>query len=976
MRTHLKFLATATLMISTFSGTANGQGNATATVSGRVLDPQQLALPGVTVTARSPQLQGERTVVTSEGGDYILPLLPAGEYELTFELSSFAPRKERVYVGPGESKTLHVALSVSAVSETLTVTGARSNVSESAPATTNITGTLLEKLPTSRTILGAVAFAPGAHSTGPDGATTFSGAYSYQNLFLIDGVVAQDNLRSNLYNLYIEEAVQDTNIMTGAVSAEFGRFGGGVVNTITKSGGDRFSGSLRTTLTNDKWTALTPFPNDSRIDNLVPTIEATVGGPLQRGRMWFFAAARHTDPKVTRQTASFTNIPFIDRRLERRFQGKLTYGLTANHTFRGDYMRIQREEEGNAFPSPQTILDLASLVDRKTPQDMVSLHYAGILSPKFFVEGQFSQRHFSFQNSGARSTDLIEGALIIDQARGNLRYHAPTFCGVCGDEKRDNNNVLVKATYFMDAGPGAHSIVTGFDSFDDRRFANNHQSGADYRIFGLTSVIRGTEIYPVFSGSDETTFIVWNPILQETQGTSFRTHSVFVNDLWRPTDRVQVNLGLRFDKNDGSDSLGRKVVRDSALSPRVSATWDPFGGGRWSVFAGYGRYVTAIANSIADSQSPGGQPATFVWEYRGPSVNVNQNASTLVGQNDALRTLFDWFFANGGTARTPDDPPSVPGLTGVIAERLASPSAREITLGLSRSLAQRGSIRVEGIFRKYQDFYSTRTDTTTGKVTDPFNRVFDLGLIENTDRVRSDYRALNVQGQVLLGRRLTVGGNYTLSRAFGNFDGETSASGPITATVDSYPEYREPRWNSPDGRLGLDQRHRGRVWFVYDVPLPSPIGSLDVGFVQLGASGTPYGAAGQISPAAFVTNPGYSNQPAQVLYFFTPRDQFQTDSAWQSDLSLNYRRRVSRAELFARLMLTNLFNADAIDFISAINTATATRATRPTLQAFNPFTTQPVQGVHWDYGPQFGRPTSRLAYQTPRTFSMSVGVRF
>ena len=974
MRTHPIFMAIVVVICS--SPLAAAQGNATATVSGRVLDPQQLALPGVTVTARSPQLQGARTVVSSDGGDYILALLPAGDYELTFELSTFAPRTERVYLGPGETKTLNATLAVSSVTETLTVTGARSNVSESAPSNTNITGTLLEKLPTNRTILGAVAFAPGAHNTGPDGATTFAGAYSYQNLYLIDGVVAQDNLRNNLYNLYIEEALQDTTIMTGAVSAEFGRFGGGVVNTITKSGGDRFSGSLRTTLTNDKWTALTPFPNDSRLSDIIPTVEATVGGPIQRGRTWFFAAARHTDPKVTRQTASFTNIPFTERRLERRFQGKVTYGLTANHTFRGDYMRIQREEEGNAFPSSQGILDLASLVNRQLPQDMVSLHYAGILSPKFFVEGQFSQRHFSFQNSGARSTDLIDGALIIDQARGNLRYHAPTFCGVCGDEKRDNRNVLVKATYFMDAGPGSHAIAMGFDSFDDIRVANNHQAGNDYRIFGLTSIIRGTEIYPVFSGSDETTFIVWNPILQETQGTSFRTHSGFVNDLWRPTQRLQVSLGLRFDKNDGSDSVGRAVVRDSALSPRLSVTWDPTGGGKWSAFAGYGRYVTAIANSIADSQSPGGQPATFVWEYRGPSINVNDNAATLVSQNDALRTLFDWFFANGGTNRAPDDPPSVPGLTGTIAERLASPSGREATFGLSRSLGQRGSLRIDAIFRKYLDFYSNRTDMSTGKVTDPFNREFDRAIIENTDHVRSDYRALNLQGQVMLWRRLTTGGNYTLSRAFGNFDGETSASGPVTSTVDSYPEYKQARWNSPDGHLGLDQRHRGRVWLVYDVPLPSSVGSLDVGFVQAGASGTPYGAVGQISPAAFVTNPGYASQPAQVSYFFTPRDQFRTATAWQSDLSLNYRRRLSRAEAFVRLTLTNMFNADAIDYLPAINTSTLTRATRPSLQAFNPFTTQPIQGVHWDYGAQFGRPTSRLAYQTPRTFSMSVGMRF
>ncbi len=109
----------------------------------------------------------------------------------------------------------------------------------------------------------------------------------------MNGVVAQDNVRRTSLPVYIEDALQETTVSTSGVSAEFGRFAGGVVNAITKSGGNAFSGTFRTSLANDNWRAVSPFPGETKADVVVPTYEYTVGGPVVRDRLWFFTAGRY-----------------------------------------------------------------------------------------------------------------------------------------------------------------------------------------------------------------------------------------------------------------------------------------------------------------------------------------------------------------------------------------------------------------------------------------------------------------------------------------------------------------------------------------------------------------------------------------------------------------------------------------------------------------------------------------------------------
>ena len=140
--------------------------------------------------------------------------------------------------------------------EAITVTAAAPAALETNEVSTNFTSEQLAELPTlNRNIAAAALLAPGVNDAGPNNQITISGALSFDNLFLVNGVVVNENLRGQPHNLFIEDAIQETTVQTAGISAEYGRFTGGVVNAITKSGGNDFTGSFRDSLQNDDWTA-------------------------------------------------------------------------------------------------------------------------------------------------------------------------------------------------------------------------------------------------------------------------------------------------------------------------------------------------------------------------------------------------------------------------------------------------------------------------------------------------------------------------------------------------------------------------------------------------------------------------------------------------------------------------------------------------------------------------------------------------
>jgi hypothetical protein len=233
--------------------------------------------------------------------------------------------------------------------------------------------------------------------------------------------------------------------------------------------------------------------------------------------------------------------------------------------------------------------------------------------------------------------------------------------------------------------------------------------------------------------------------------------------------------------------------------------------------------------------------------------------------------------------------------------------------------------------------------------------------------------------QYRLGERWSFGGNWTWSHAIGNWDGETAGSSAFAGDVTEYREYKDPSWSSPRGNLAVDQRHKLRLWAIWDA-VATIRHNLSMSLLQNVFSGTPYSAVGIIDNLLgleSVGNPGYVTPPSLLDYYFSGRGAFITDSITRTDLALNYSFFIPAGsrilELFVQPEVLNLFNERGV---VGVDTTVFTSESDPDLLIFNPLTESPTEGVHWRRGNDFGQPVRERHFQLPRTFRVSVGVRF
>jgi hypothetical protein len=914
-------------------------------------------LPGVTVTVRSDALQGSRTAKTSEAGAYDFAALPPGQYKVTVGQST---------------RTAEVRLAQTARLDVdfETVTADAPSVLDTPEVSTNLTLREIERLPLQRNQLATVQFAPGVNPyTLSNGVVSISGGPGYDNLVLINGVVVTENVRGQMRPMYVEDAIEETTVLTGAISAEYGRFSGGVVSTITKSGGNTLSGSLRDSLSSPAWSAQT-LAREQREHTLNHVWEATLGGPVMRDRLWFFTAGRWAKNDTARQTISTPPVNYTEGNDQKRYEGKLTGTLADKHTLAASYFGI--DTKGTNVRFNNNVYDLASLTTRDDPESLGALHYDGLLTPNVLLEGHASARKFS-DRTGSFSTDLVTGTLLLDRSNSNARFNSPTLCGVCDAEHRNNDDVLLKAHAFVF---GSHDVVGGVDRFTERRYANNHQSGSDFSLFVSRVVFANGTIYPVVTPSNAQgggTFIRWNPVLVPAQSDALRTDSAFLNDVFTAGTRWSFSAGLRWDRNHAEDADGVVSSNDRKLAPRLSAQFDLRGDGRQRVSASYAEYASRIADSIASSNQAAGNAAAIDFAYKGPSIN---DKTPSVALPDVIRSVFDYFNnQQGGTANRaannlrPNGTRTIPGYSTYFDGTLASPYVREMTVGYGAQLGANGFVRADAIRRDWRDFYAASVTTSTLRANTPLGIPVDLTLIRNSNNLKRAYRALQLQAR-WTPPRIDAGVHYTLSTLRGNDDGESGTAGAVANTDPSlfYPEFFAYDRAAPVGYLQGDQRHRLRAWLGYDFP------RLTVTVMQSYDSGLPYSIAGPINLTRYVgapANPGYNSIP-NGLFYFSGRGALRTDDAFSTDVAL----RTSLGRFFLQADVLNIFNNDAIVDPQRIGTTVTTAATSTALQPFDPRTQTPILGTNYQPAANFGQALNDLAYQRPRTVRFSVGARF
>ncbi|HWS71739.1 MAG TPA: TonB-dependent receptor, partial [Thermoanaerobaculia bacterium] len=479
------------------------------------------------------------------------------------------------------------------------------------------------------------------------------------------------------------------------------------------------------------------------------------------------------------------------------------------------------------------------------------------------------------------------------------------------------------------------------------------------------------------------------------------------NDKWDWNARWTFNLGLRYDKNHVVDASGNLVSDDSKVSPRLGVIWDVTGNGATRVNASYATYVTKIVDgNVGGAGNNAGSPAQFSFRYAGPVINpidpnTKQIIGTPVGPQDALKIIFDWFDAQGGINMSPTSSLRTltffPGYSQRILSPITSPSVNEVTVGVSQQFGRSLFVRGDLVHRKWKDFYGLRLDTSTGTLAAPNGSVGDLAVLINDNSITRKYDAAQLQFGYHPGR-WNLGGGYTFSKLKGNDNTENdgTASSPNTPLATYYPEVLGYSQRVSDGYIPGDSTHRAKIWGGYD--LPTFLGNFNFSVLQSADSGRAYSASANIDinrsdilarlPASYTT----SQLSTQQTYFFRQRGSFRTPSYFSTDLSINYALPISRVEVFAQGQVLNVFNNSKVNNIvngQLDNTVRTSLTAGSGLASFNPFTTTPVEcpqsntaaqctalGANYQFGPLFGQGLSKDAYQTPRTYRVSFGLRF
>ena len=263
-------------------------GLQTGTLQGTVKDQSDAVLPGVTVTVTSPGLQGTRETVT-DGNGALHDSRVCRPVSTPCASSSRAWRRwSRTDVDrPARQRGDHRCrrCQLAALTEVVNVTAQTSNALVVPTGQTNLTARELNTIPVGRTPARIAEFAPGLTDNTPNvGQVTISGGFAYDNVFLIDGVDLNDNLFGTANNVFIEDAIEETQVLTSGISAEYGRFSGGVINMVTKRGGNTFSGSVRLNFTNPAWSNESPLQKSRNQTNPDTAVEVSRRHVRRAGR--------------------------------------------------------------------------------------------------------------------------------------------------------------------------------------------------------------------------------------------------------------------------------------------------------------------------------------------------------------------------------------------------------------------------------------------------------------------------------------------------------------------------------------------------------------------------------------------------------------------------------------------------------------------------------------------------------------------
>jgi len=651
------------------------QGASTATIAGVVKDASGAVLPGVTVEAASPALiEKVRSAVTDDRGQYRLPELRPGAYSLTFSLAGFSTlKRDGLELRTNFTAQVDAELKVSQLEETITVTGASPLVDvTSATQQRTVSREMLDTVPTAKSVLGIAALIPAV--VEPPNAQDVGGSKGERSVRIsvhggktYDSRLLQDGMRYNALTpgigppnastpstpllpaplfaaslegtgrgYYINPlAVDEVIVDLGTMGSAQYSLGGAQVNSIPKSGANRFNGSIFLGGTSSGLQS-NNLDDDLRNQGLtsvnsvkkVYDVNGAVGGPLLKDRLWFFAAARGwgTTTGVANlyadsNTNDFVYTPDLSRPIEPE---EIDKGIGARLTFQAsskDKFMFSWDKQRN-FQDQLTGQLETGTVKNESNQGYCQRHqvvqgtWSRPQSSRLLFDAGVTVSKFNFQSFG---TDLFLsdyegcGGQLVDNVSINDVGLGYTYNGVAvgrGLSLSHQSNGRFNVSFVN----GRHSLKTGvFWMYGLGGGQRGYNERKPAQVNGLPVT------YTFLNGRPSSLTQFVSPNLQVDQLNP--DLAMYVQDQWR-VSRFTVSAGLRFEwlrESVAASSIsGSTLVPDQSfpaikdvpnwkdLSPRFGIVWDPVGDAKTAVKFGINRYVSSATTGIANLFDPFG----------------------------------------------------------------------------------------------------------------------------------------------------------------------------------------------------------------------------------------------------------------------------------------------------------------------------------------------------------------------------------
>lgn len=907
------------------------QGTQTANVVGNILSRQGKPVSKATVRLLSPSIQWPRVCMTNEEGRFIARMLPPGNYIIEVTAPGFQTTTVKQMVGVGQTFAPRIILTEEAPGATVEVVAfAPAGERTESRAATNFELAKVEALPTGRSMEALALLAPGI-TTGVGGRTQIRGAMTSQSLYLMDGQNISDNIYNNRGVRLIDDFIEQVEIIRGALPAEYGNVEGGVLNAVTISGGNTFTGQVRWAMNNASWNAMAPLQSREGVsDTLNTALSTTVGGYLVKDRLWFAAAhySTGTDMPTTlagtaTNSASQPNA-YTATTDETRTHLKLTWSPTASHILIGAYNTARIDDKNRSYNAGE----LAALAPQKSTSTFWNLTWRALWNTTIATEFKYGQKGQDL----TVSPDPAKGSPLyaLDLFQSYMFQNAP-FSGEA--DIRNNKTFDGKLTVLWD-GLGQHTTETGFQLYQGTVHESGVPSPTGVQIYvsavDLATRTAVPEVRSVYSAT---------PGEAKNESVGF-----FLSDQWVVNDRLSMTLGLRQDFYRGFNEVGDKTFSTQAMSPRFSLKLDPSGSRTWVVGLSWARYngrpLETIMNRVTHQGSPIRQDAPALSSTARPFAQLDD--PSLFG----LPTVSD------ATLSVRLDPSLKPPRV----DELQATLQYGFTLGQAA-----GFLRLTGVQKTWADLLDYRIGNDGLDITESeFMSVW-----YNCPLATRTYRGLELDGQLTRGA-WTLEGNVTWSRLEGNYEGESTntpgrGEGLAYYTVINGITYYDSALTNPEGYLQGHVPLRARVIFNYEKK--TFLGTSTLGLVFRFDGAQIYDKVRSLPLQAIA--PTFPSASTTTTQYLDGRGAGAFNAAKYVDLALSQDLPMFQAfsvpvRAYLKATVTNIFNhQQLLSWDTAYAPATTAGETWAPLNAAT-----------------FGKPRSFTDYGAPRSLNLTLGIRF